>query len=932
MLTKNTKIKNKTDVAYPYKKFNANFNGEYTSKCVCLSCGQACYSCRCKSQEHVFLDTNIVLAPQSGETSIPQDKFNVRVNLPGDVTQSQILAFNDQNAGWDYHVPSELDSTYGQADNSDDSLQQFFSRPVKIRSFNWGTGTRLFESFNPWQLFWENPRNINRISNYNLLRCKMCLKIVINGNGFHYGRAIASYTPLHTSDNFTKDRAFFKEDIVEASQRPHIYLDPTNSQGGTMCLPFVWKYNALSVPKQEWRDMGQIVISTLQNLKHANGADDKVTVAVFAWAEDVVFSTPTSNEPGALVPQSGEAAISIVPQLVLDAQSGEDEYGDGLVSRPASVVAKIAGKLSSIPMISPYARATEIGASAVGNIAKIFGFSRPVSVEEIIPYKPQVYGNTANTSVTDTSSKLTYDIKQELTCDTRTMGLDGTDEMALKSIASRESYLTSFNWAVGSLSEDLLWNCQVTPLIWSSVAEFEQGILQKEYHLPACCYAVAPFRNWKTTMKYRFQIVASAFHKGRLKIVYEPSGIITSNEYNTNFTRIIDLAKERDFTVEIGWGQPNAYCRNAPLDSFNVDAGTGARHSSLPITATQDDLANGILAVYVVNDLTVPNSAVNNDIGINVFVSAGDDFDVVNPDESLIQRYSFFPEKDAALPAQSGEEPVQSMPDATKTTDENAPSKPEPDLQMAATMPEGDMTQMVYFGDPITSVRQLLKRYNFSRTYFPNVTSQVALNKWTLGNFPSYRGFETNGYDVVAGVNVNLSHMTMLNYFTPAFACRRGGLRWKYHHVDIHGSGSSGSHSRQWLAVNREPTNLLGYGDGNIPLPNTSGASADRAVTASFFAKNVPTGNSGAAWQATDVNPVLEVELPFYRNQRFAFGKNSNQTPTSDNPDMEWHSMDVMTNNQSTSYNYILSYCAAGDDYTLGFYTSPPVVYMYDLP
>jgi len=99
---------------------------------------------------------------------------------------------------------------------------------------------------------------------------------------------------------------FFIQDVVAASQRPHVYLDPTTNQGGTLTLPFFWYTNAISIPDQDWREMGDIIIHGMQSLKHANGATDQVIVSVFAWAEDVTLSIPTANEPGALAPQVGE--------------------------------------------------------------------------------------------------------------------------------------------------------------------------------------------------------------------------------------------------------------------------------------------------------------------------------------------------------------------------------------------------------------------------------------------------------------------------------------------------------------------------------------------------------------------------------------------------------------------------------------------------
>lgn len=393
------------------------------------------------------------------------NKFNVTINEENLESRSQNVQFSDQTPLWDYVVDSMPDDTYRTADMDDATLDNFFSRPLKVASYSWGTGTNLFEQLDPWQLYFENPRVINRITNYHLLRCKLKVRFMLNGNGFHYGRAIASYNPLHTIDEVTQDRSYFIQDVVAASQRPHVYLDPTTSQGGTLTLPFFWYKNALSIPSQEWRNMGDIHIHGMQNLKHANGATDQVTISVFVWAEDVSLSIPTADEPGALSPQMGEI---FKPQAM-------DEYGTGPVSRPAGFIAKVAGALSSIAPIAPYAKATQLAASTVSSVATMFGFSRPVVLADIQPYKPTLVGNWANTNMPDSSTKLTLDAKQELTIDPRVMGLGSADEMAFKAIATRESFLTNFGWEVAATTESLLWNSEVCPVIWTMLNDEKIG-------------------------------------------------------------------------------------------------------------------------------------------------------------------------------------------------------------------------------------------------------------------------------------------------------------------------------------------------------------------------------------------------------------------------------------------------------------------------
>lgn len=788
------------------------------------------------------------------------------------------------------------DPTFNIADSNDADLGNFFARPIKIQSFTWGTNLPVYHVFNPWQDFFENPRVLNRITNFNLLRCKLKVRIMLNGNSFHFGRAIASYNPLHEVDDFTRTRGFVIQDIVSASQRPHVYLDPTTNQGGSLTLPFVWYENALRIPDQEWRNMGEIAVQTMQNLKHANDATDQVIISVFAWAEDVSLSIPTANEPGALSPQMGEI---FSPQV-------KDEYGTGPISRPAGVLSRAAGLLSKAPVIGPYARATEMAASTVSNIATLFGYSRPAVLADITPYKPTYGGNMANTNVPDSCQKLTLDAKQELTIDPRVMGLGNTDELSIKSIAQRESFLTQFAWNVTSPSESLLWNCEVSPVVWNEVPTAE-----KELHFPACCFATLPFKRWRGSMKYRFQIVASAYHKGRIKITYDPSYPLT-NEYNTNYTYIVDLAKERDFTVQIGWGHEKSYLSHR---TPGVDV---MPYSDTVLGADPGIYANGIISVYVVNDLTVPNSIADNDIEVNVFVSAADDFEVADPDSSYIEEYVWFkPQIGEVLSPQMAE---ANQPDADHTKNEDEPMKISPSQIMAPVLSDSDNTGSVYYGDPVTSFRQCLKRYNFHTSI--SSVGAPASGRYYLrlrtGDFPYYRGYApgaVHSTSVPVATPYNYCKMTLLNYLTPAFASRRGGMRWKYFMID-------GTDTKSFLSVTRDASPGAGYAqieDNVLGLPSSLSSRIREVMDV------IPHTWDGTTITATHNNPVIEVELPFYSNIRFFPGKQANMTGPPENFKL-YHYLTTMFS-ASSNATHIHSYCSVAEDFTLGFFLGAPVAW-----
>jgi hypothetical protein len=774
------------------------------------------------------------------------------------------------------------------AAKSDTSLEAFFRRPILIREFSWapGAASPFFQGFNPWADFFTNPRVINRITNYNLMRCKLHVKMMINGNGFYYGRLLANYKPLPDYDEVTRDRGLTPQDNIAASQRPHVYLDPTNNQGGTLELPFVWYYNALSVPSGQWNRMGNMSIRELNPLKHANGATDPITISVFAWAEDVHLDVPTQFDPADIVPQLGD----FVPQA--------DEYS-GVVSRPASIVAKAAGALSNIPVISSYARATEMAANAVASIASIFGYSRPIDVTSPTKYAAMPLGNIANTNTHDTSTKLTLDVKQETTVDPRVVGLSNTDEMAIRSISMRESYLTTFGWQISDSPGDHLFSIGVSPVAYNSVND-------TELHLTPAAFAALPFKYWRGTMRYRFQVVASAYHKGRLRFVYDPQGALANPEYNVAYTHVMDLAKERDFTLDIGWGQPRPYLEvslASPLQSM---------FSTSPLVLTTD-FFNGVLAVYIVNDLTSPNSTINNDVQINVFVETCDDFEVFDPADSQLQFLSYFEPQIGFLPQMA-----ETQPDSDLTTDETAPMMMRPEDTMAATLTE-DHTPLVFHADPVVSFRQCLKRYNYHTAYTELSPDTFGITSLTNQDFPFYRGYDPNGrFATSDGTPYNFCKNTLMNYLTPAFVCIRGGLRVKYY-------TRIPSNRKEFSCVTRLNGNqTVGTSYDAVSLASQSGLAAG-------FNELEHTWK-GTAPQTVSLNNVIEAELPYYANYRFRPARQIRiDTPNGPGLDVEkaYHRYQRTT---AVEQNFVLAFVSTAEDFNLNFFIGIPPMYRYGDP
>jgi hypothetical protein len=826
---------------------------------------------------------------------------------------------------WTYELVHSQDPTYSLSGFSDAELGKFLSRPVKIQEYQWTPGgTRLFATFNPWEDFFSNVDVLDKINRFRNLRANLKIKVLVNGNPFYYGRALLSYNPYLWDDDVTKNRAFFEQDLVQASQKPHILLDPTTSQGGEMVLPFIWPENWLDITSVDWEAyMGLCTIHDFDILRHANGGTDPISVVVFAWAEECALSIPTTaaaqsgitdvplDEFGFPVPyeeQSGSSSKKKKTRKMTN-QSNSDEFqNNGLISKPASTIAKVADALSMIPVLTPYAKATSMVASKVGQVAKIFGYSRPQVLHDILTYTPRYMGNICNTDAPEPLVKLSVDSKNELTIDTRVMGLGGHDELTINSIAQRPSYWRQFDWPETAVTDTLLTSMRVMPSYIQSLSA--SPVL--ELHPTALAFAATPFQFWQGSIRFRFNVVASEYHRGRLRIVYNPSTLPAGAiPFNQTYSSVVDISEDRDFEYEVKWTDVRAWATVIGIPNI---AATPIYSDVSPITGgTATD--NGTLSVYVVNELATPSNTAA-DVKVQIWVSAGDDFAVSVPAMSAINDISVYQQQTEIAPEVM----------ATTTDSSNIPTEPEDVASFGQSIPE-DNQYLVYQGERIVSFRDLLRRYQYHYSYFPADSASTALNRLVaerITDFPFYRGWDPAGPDL--GVDSLLgtspytfSNMTLLNYLAPAYALRRGALRHKVIYssfVDIPKLTMNVSRFSTGNATNTQTTHLL----------SSSIAGKNR----SYIASSNRSTLAGCHITPVDNNPCLEYETPFYTmGQRFVAARKLDIYSGLGNG----HEISVeVPGNTETNAVRIDKYISIGEDFQLGLFVGAPVMYAYSDP
>jgi len=841
--------------------------------------------------------------------------FTLEAQASSSATTTQLHASNTMHTLIESGNSSPIAVNDAQTSQAD--IASFLNRKVQIATKQWSVGGDFVQILKPWNLFLSNAAVSNKLQNFQLIKGDLMITIFINGTPFHEGMALASYNYLGAGSTLITIGG--DTQLVTRSQRPHIYLNASTGKGGCICVPFFVPSNYLSLtdPLFDAASIGTLNIDSFGTLAQLSAGTDVVTITVFAEMKNVVLTGPTM----VAVSLSGLSTLKF-DMFELEAQAGDEYDNSGVISGPASAIASIAGRLADVPVIGPFALATQIGAAAVSSIARLFGYSKPIQIADVVPMRNFPVSSLALTEGADTSQKLTVTGKAELSIDPRIVEMEPEDLLSIASLTKRESYITQFSWGVADVVGDTIFAMDVDPM-----AERRAAVLGGYSIQPtSLSFAGRPFSAWSGTLKYRFQIVGTQYHRGRISIIYDPTGPLSGDPYNTTFNTIADLSEARDFTVEFKWQQDRGYSfiTTDNARTFYTETTPAAR------TSTRKT-CNGIFYVRVVNELVTPDSVTG--VKVLVSISAGDDFEYVNPKGSTLNVFPFAPV------VQSGESRVefsmfdlepQSAVEETPIT-ENAPEQAGEILTLTSGVEvHPEEKPLIFYGERITSFRQLLKRYCFFRTTsVPSTTAGQLTATYIWKAMPAQGGFNTAGPDTTLGLDPYLyAQNNYINYLKGAFAGWRGSIRWKFlpkrgmENIVI--SRNTGDGQRE-LATNY-----------NYYLSSIMNPAYSAGKIAYDEILHLPNTGGGAALTQCRTQDAIEVEVPYTTNLRFSKTKGEFMTVNANSIAAGYpggDSFNITTSSSTATYfTAFSSYVAAGEDFTLFGWVGAPTVYSAVVP
>lgn len=828
-------------------------------------------------------------------------------------------------------LPERVDLTSLSKAPESALLENFLRRPVNIHTFSWTDSTSGFH-IDPWALFLNTPSVVDKISFYRFLRGTLRIEVQLNGTPFHFGRILCSYEPCNWN-RMSNDANF-----PTHSALPHAMLDPSANTVAKLDAPFIHPGLWIDTQSQYGAGVGVLNFDPVAPLAvFEGGSPAPVTVQVYAWMEDMELSFPTQLLPRTFIEQGKKSK---------GPNGGRsDEYevkpNTGIISAPAAAIANVAGRLKDVPVIGKFATATEIGSNAVASIASLFGWSRPKDLTAECKIVTNVTGPMATVDQAAPVASVTVNSKSELSIDPCIIGMNSMeDELAVNAIANKWAIVQVLEWDRTRSPNQHLIRAGISPgMFVADLVNPDQNATQ----LTPLAFASVPFNNWTGSIEMKVQVVASRYHRGRLRFQWT-SGETLTQDIQKGYNHVVDISDTQEFTLKFPYVGSEGYKKVGKWSNG------GFSHATY-----ESEQTTGVISVIVQNELVCPT---DEPIKLIIWIRGGSDIAFVNPDFDDVARVAINPAPAPALTAAPSTRPrlhkdVKEQGGAGEELGAAAEKEEEIISFFEATNhPDYDLA---YFGDPVLSFRSLIKRYSFVTAVSNDVTLAEG-NFSTIGYhiplYPQIQGIvDQASWSIQTGnlpVNVTATHLA--TYLQTAFLCNKGGFR---HIIDFEHADGAG---------NIQPSNILvkrSLQDG--PYYGSSAAGIGETIATGPRAAAVLLGKRSGSNERRDLNNQtpgggqifpyksdghrVEVELPFYSNWRYATGFGESN-PTAGNSTLipGWNnggtSLDLIHSISPSTVGQVLGdyhpicevYSAAAEDFTMHFFRGVPELYYNTLP
>lgn len=594
------------------------------------------------------------------------------------------------------------------------SIIDFMKKPLLVKSDNWTTlsaeGDQLFAVDITTELtsagIW-----MDKYRGYTLLRGTPVLTMVINASPFMQGRLLLHYLPGPSAVH-----ADYNVSVLQMTQHPGMELDCRDASA-TLAVPYVAPNSWYSIQHTSNSEpFGVYYCHVLSPLAYGtvDMAAANVEYAVYLHWEDFELAAPT-------VPQSMKAVKN----------RPEDKEKVGLSLSSGLRVTRDAAKLlAGIPSLAPVMTPAAWVADVASKTAASLGWSKPSNDTPTSTVGRQIMKDmhSCNGEFNGPRLALCGDNRVQ---NTTKMSIRQVDEMSFDYLKSVECLVYRFYMQAVDGPDTPLFDKKIAPLSdWNYKDTPRTRVTQltvRNRHPVA--YLAKNFRFWRGTMIYKFKIIKTQFHTGRISVTFTPgtTTIVTVPTIATavySMQEIVDVALVDEFTIKIPFYSPTPY-----------------------LTTTGQI---GRLTVNVLNPLKYPDTAADA-IELLVYETYAEDFELAVP----------------AAYINAGEPVPVVMQSGDWQRKENALDA---SFSNHEPLAESTLEASMCIGEKFLSIRQLLARFSIAYCNgAPNASGGIWW-PWNIGAL----------YQTGAGVMTSISGPfggDMLNLLAPMYFYYKGGIR-----------------------------------------------------------------------------------------------------------------------------------------------------------
>lgn len=696
------------------------------------------------------------------------------------------------------------------------------------------------------------------LSMYAYFRFTPVFRFQINATKFHQGQLICSFDPFSQSIDYT-DRptdytGYFATPFFNrfgATGLPNVKIMASESDPVELEIPFNHPRNYFTTNSSAGFDLlGKVRVTVLNQLKVADGASTSLTLTTWLYARDASVHVPIHYHD-----------LVIPDYAPIESTSLLDNVTD-LIGNGTNLVGNI--------MTGQVGKALRTGQGIVDNLGSIFGFdypTRPVNPEKcIMPIETLAHGkgvSRAQRLVVDPVSHHPTGSEESSSA---------TDPMDIMAALKTPMLYYQMNWTTTQTAGTQLYTKTVAPV--SSIVNVYTQSGRNIYQPTFLAYIASKFQFWRGGITYTLEFIATHFHSGKLLVAYVPNNMdptkITYEQLTSSCPNIVvDIQQTSSVSFTVPYVSPT------PLKCTLNES-----------TNTLDEEIIGHWFIYIQNPLVAASNVANN-IDINIYAQAADDFQVFVPRKSVFLPCSY-------LTAASVEAPITSTSDIRILTNTETSGQPQASMAYGTT----EIAPRPRFGENYALI-DILRRYDLVR--LPTLTAVNSSDPTAQCQ-----------YHIVSPTHVNdpysrkQSPSSLLNYFSTMFSAWTGSLRYKI-------ITSADRTSKAYLTVIHTPVQQ------NINYQEEL--------------------NNGYASTRTNLaqDNALEYEVPFYTPYNMlltmppAMSADREYTEPIDNGfvNMIYSVNPLLQSGSDPVKDTVQLYMAAGEDFRLLYRRCPPTVVYY---